>query len=191
MTYEANARRPVIIIRMRKILLALLVGSLLSAQSQPKKPQTLRGVLLEQLHTTHDQEDWFVPITVAVENLTPEQARWTDGHGNHSIGQLVNHLAFWDARALQQFKGEEPSPYNGNNDETFNSFDSKTWAATVNRLESVMKAWEAAVEAADEAKLKESASQIAHIGAHNAYHLGQIIYIRKMQGSWDPAKGVK
>jgi hypothetical protein len=25
----------------------------------------------------------------------------------------------------------------------------------------------------------------------NAYHTGQIIYIRKMKGNWDPAKGVK
>jgi uncharacterized damage-inducible protein DinB len=175
---------------MRRFMLTLILGSALCAQTQPKKPQTLRGVLLEQLHTTDDQEDWFVPITVAVADLTPEQASWTDGHGNHSIGQLVNHLAFWDARALEQFKGEKPHAYNGNNDETF-SFDSKTWAASVNRLDSAMKAWEEAVQTADESKLKASASQIAHIGAHNAYHLGQIIYIRKMQGSWNPAKGVK
>jgi hypothetical protein len=32
---------------------------------------------------------------------------------------------------------------------------------------------------------------IAHIGAHNAYHIGQIVFVRKEQGSLDPAKGVK
>lgn len=176
---------------MYRVVLALLAAGLLSAQNQPKKPQTLRDVLLEQLHTTHDQEDWFVPITVAVEGLTPQQASWTDGHGNHSIGQLVNHLAFWDARVLEQFKGVKPAAFSGNNDETFNSFDSKTWEATVSRLGTVMKAWEDAVQTADESKLKEFASGIAHVGAHNAYHLGQIIYIRKMQGSWNSAKGVK
>lgn len=178
-------------IRMRRMVLMFFVGGLVCAQNQPKPPQTLRGVLLEQLRTTHDQEDWFVPIAIAVEGLTPEQASWTDGHGNHSIGQLVNHLAFWDERALQEFKGEKPSVFSGNNDETFNSFDSKIWDATVKRLDAVMKAWEDAVQTADEAKLKASASQIAHIGTHNAYHVGQIIYIRKMQGSWNPAKGVK
>ena len=172
-------------------MLAFIVGSVLCAQTPPNKPQTLREVLLEQLHTTHDQEDWFVPIKVAVADLTAEQASWTDGHGNHSIGQLVNHLAFWNVRGLEKFKGEKLPAYNGNNDETFDSFDSKTWAATVNRLDSVMKAWEEAVQTADESKLKTSASQIAHIGTHNAYHVGQIIYIRKLQGSWNPAKGVK
>jgi uncharacterized damage-inducible protein DinB len=148
-------------------------------------------VLLEQLHTTHDVEDWFVPISVAVEGVTPEQAKWTDGHGGHSIGQLVNHLAFWNERNLQRFQGTTLLAYSGNNDETFNSFDSKTWAETVKRLDGVMKAWEKAMEAADDAKLKTESSRIAHIGTHNAYHLGQIIYIRKLQGSWDPAKGVK
>lgn len=174
------------------MLLALLLGSLaFSAQEQPKGPQTLKEVLLEQLHSTHDKKDWFVPIMVAVQGVTPEQAKWTDNHGNHSIGQLVNHLAFWDGRALERFKGEKPRTYSGNNDETFNSFDSKAWAETVNRLDTVMKAWEKAVEDADDAKVRASASLIAHIGAHNAYHVGQIIYIRKLQGSWNPDNGVK
>jgi hypothetical protein len=165
-------------------------ASALQAQ-QPKKPQTLKEVLLEQLRTTDDNEDWFVPISIAVEGVTPEQAKWTDGHGNHSIGQLVAHLAFWNERNLERFEGKALSNYSGNNDETFNSFDSRTWPETVNRLDRVMKAWEKAVEAAGDAKLKAEASRIAHIGTHNAYHLGQIIYVRKLQGIWDPAKGVK
>ena len=176
---------------LRTILISLLATGPLLAGQQPKSPQTLKTVLLEQLHTTHDQKDWFVPITVAVEGLTAAQVTWTDGHGNHSIGQLVNHLAFWNVRALEQFKGEKSAAFNGNNDETFNKFDSKEWTATVNRLDTIMKAWEKAVEEADDSKLKNSASLVAHVGAHNAYHVGQIIYIRKLQGSWDPAKGVK
>jgi uncharacterized damage-inducible protein DinB len=176
---------------MRAILVALLLAGILRARDQPKPPQTLKEVLLEQLRTTHDQKDWFVPITVAVEGLTPEQAKWTDDHGNHSIGQLVNHLAFWNGRALSEFKGEKPGAFSGNNDETFNNFDSKAWTATVDRLDSIMKAWEKAVQEADDSKIKASASLIAHVGTHNAYHVGQIVYIRKLQGSWDPAKGVK
>jgi len=55
----------------------------------------------------------------------------------------------------------------------------------------VMSDWEKAVETADDKKLAENASLIAHVGAHNAYHLGQILYVRKLQGVWDPSKGVK
>jgi uncharacterized damage-inducible protein DinB len=172
----------------RLFALVLLTGSLFG---QAQKPQTLKEVLLEQLRTTDDKEDWFVPIAIAVEGITAEQAKWTDGHGNHSIGQLVAHLAFWNERNLRQFEGKAPLAYSGNNDETFNSFDEKTWAATVKRLNTVMKNWERAVQDADDAKLESEANRIAHIGTHNAYHVGQIIYVRKLQGSWDPSKGVK
>ena len=59
------------------------------------------------------------------------------------------------------------------------------------QLDQVLTDWEKAVEAADENKLKDWYSTIAHIGTHNAYHIGQIVYIRKEQGSWNPEKGVK
>lgn len=175
---------------MRRLLIFLVLEGASLAQQQ-RKPQSLREVLLEQLHSTHDAEEWFVPIDVAVQGVTPEQAKWTDGHGGHSIGQLINHMAFWNARNLQQFEGKTPVAYPGDNNETFNSFDSKTWNETVARLDTVMKDWEKAVVSADDAKLRAEASRIAHVGAHNAYHLGQVIYVRKLQGSWDPAKGVK
>lgn len=175
---------------MHRFAIALTLLAVASAQQQ-RKPQGLKEVLLEQLHSTHDVEDWFVPIEIAVQGVTPDQAKWTDGKGGHSIGQLVNHLAFWNERNLQVFQGRTPAAYPGNNDETFNAFDSKAWTETVKRLDMVMKAWEQAVIAADDTKLKTESWRIAHVGAHNAYHLGQIIYVRKLQGSWDPAKGVK
>jgi uncharacterized damage-inducible protein DinB len=176
---------------MKQIFICLCVSLSLLAHAEDQKPTNLRGVLLEQLRTTHDNKDWFVPGNIAVEGLTAEQAKWTDGKGNHSVGQLANHLVFWNTTELAKFKGEQPPKFSGNNDETFNDFDAKNWAATVKQLDDVMKAWETAVAQADDAKLSTWASTIAHVGTHNAYHIGQIIYVRKEQGSWDPAKGVK
>jgi uncharacterized damage-inducible protein DinB len=170
------------------VLWAFLAASAL-APANP--PSTLRSVLLEQLQTTHDKKDWFAPATAAVEGLTAEQASWRDGKGNHSVGQLAAHLVFWNRQQLAKFKGEPPPAYSGDNNETFNSFDAAKWTATVHDLDDVMKAWEQAVQSADEAKLQQWASTIAHIGAHNAYHIGQMIYIRRLQGTWDPEKGVK
>lgn len=172
------------------ILLALVLPLTTHAQEQ-KSPITLRGVLLEQLRTTHNAKDWFVPVSVAVDGLSAEQANWSDGKGNHSVGQLTYHLLYWDRRALAEFKGEKPDKFSGNNEETFNNFDSKQWSDTVRQLNEVMTGWEKAVEAADDAKLAKAASTIAHVGAHNAYHIGQIVFVRKEQGSWDPEKGVK
>ena len=160
------------------------------AQTQ-KPPTTLRGILLEQLKTTHTREDWFVPAKVAVAGLTADQANWTPGKGQHSVGQLAYHLWFWDSRALERFNGIKPGPYDGNNDETFNNFTPAEWNDVVNKLDQVMSAWEQAVETADDTKLAENASLVEHVAMHNAYHIGQILYVRKLEGVWDPNKGVK
>jgi len=172
-------------------ILLLSMSTLSLAEEPASKPTTLRGVLLEQLRTTHNTKDWFVDAITAVAGLTAEQARWKDNSGNHSVGQLANHLIFWNQQELANLKGETPAKFDGNNDETFNSFDSAKWAATVQQLDQVMKDLESAVQAADDKKLAEWASTIAHIGTHNAYHIGQIVFVRKLQGSWDPEKGVK
>jgi uncharacterized damage-inducible protein DinB len=174
-------------------LLVIVLGASFPALSQDQKPKpapTLKSILLEQLRSTHDQEEWFVPANIALAGLTAEQANWTDGKGNHSVGQLAAHLIYWDRRNLARFKGEPQEKFT-NNDETFTRFDSKSWAETVKQLDEVMSDWEKAVETADEEKLKSWYSTIAHVGTHNAYHIGQIIFVRKEQGSWDPEKGVK
>ena len=171
------------------ILSMLFISCAVRAQSD--KAPTLKSVLLEQLHTTHDKEDWFVPANIAIGGLTAEQANWKDSTENHSIAQLATHLIFWDEQVLAKFKGEKAATFSGNNKETFSPVDENSWNATVKRLDSVLTEIEKAVEAADDAKLQSWYSTIAHIGTHNAYHTGQIIYIRKMKGWWDENKGVK
>lgn len=177
---------------MKRIALLLLMSLSFSAHGQNQKPPaTLRGILLEELRTTHNQEDWFVPATIAVQGMTAEQAKWSPGNGQHSVGQLVYHLVFWNTRELADFKGEQSPKFSGNNDETFSNFDDKQWAALVKQLDDVLTEWEKTVEAADDKKIEVSASLIAHTCTHNAYHIGQIVYVRKLQGSWDASKGVK
>jgi len=177
---------------MRKLAFLLLLALPLSAQTPDKKPPTtLRGVLLEQLQTTHDKEDWFVPVSIAVDGLTAQQAMWSPGKGNHSVGQLAYHIWYWDQRALSDFKGEKNAPFDGNNNETFDKFSADQWNDLVKKLNQVLADWEKALNDADDAKLAANASLISHVGAHNAYHVGQILYVRKQQGVWNPDKGVK
>src|SRR6476646_149465 len=173
----------------RCLLVSLLVAlSLTTVRAEPAAP-TLKSILLEQLRGTHDREEWFVPVKIAIEGLTPEQATWKDDTDNHSIAQLVNHLIFWNQQQLAKFKGEKPAPFSGDNKETFS--DKASWETSVKQIDDVLKAWEKAIEDADEAKLAKWYSTIAKISTHNAYHTGQIIYIRKMRRNWDPEKGVK
>ena len=67
------------------------------------------------------------------------------------------------------------------------------------KFDEIMTAWRGLIEAGDRSKLDEAVSAenaatwaelIANVNAHNAYHGGQILLLRKLQGSWDPEKGV-
>ena len=178
---------------MKKLVLVLLLVVPFTAFAQDKKaPTDLRGVLMEQLRTTHNAEDWFVPVSIAVDGMTAEQAQWKPaGKDAHSVGQLAYHIWYWDSRSLHTFKGEKNEPFDGNNNETFDKFSAAQWDDLLKKLNQEMADWEAAVQSADDAKLAANASLIAHIGAHRAYHVGQILYVRKLQGSWNPDKGVK
>lgn len=175
-----------------KYFLSLFFAFILySSYAQNDSMPTLKSILLEQLKTTHNVKDWFVPPSIAVAGLTADQANWKDNTENHSIAQLTTHLIFWNKQMLDKFEGKKQDAFNGNNKETFSPVTEETWTATVQSLDSVLTAWEDAVKDADENKLQKWYSTIAHIGTHNAYHTGQIIYIRKMKGWWDDNNGVK
>lgn len=165
-----------------------LMTFLFLAVCQLALAQDLRATLLQLLKTTHNDEAWFVPANAAVAGLTAEQASWKDSGGNHSVGQLTNHIVFWNEQSLKDLKGEKHDQFTGSNEQTFDSFDKKTWDDLVKRLDAVMVAIEKVVLDASEEKLKEIAPRIANISTHNAYHTGQIIYVRKLQKSWNPAK---
>ncbi len=175
---------------MKHCLIALIfIPACVLAQTKPAS--TIKSVLLEQLKTTHNKKEWFVPVNIAVEGLTAEQAMWKDSSGNHSAGQLVNHLVFWNAQQLAKFNGQKAEQFNGNNEETFGKLDAASWAASVKKLDDILTQLEKAISQASDAKLQSWYATIANISTHNAYHTGQIIYLRKQQGSWDPEKGVK
>jgi len=152
---------------------------------------SIKTILLRELRTTHNQKDWFVPASIAVEGLTAKQAMWKDGSGNHSAGQLAYHLAFWNERLLKRFNNEPTDKFSGDNNETFDKFDDKQWSEVVKKLDEVLVAWENAIRNSNERKLSEWQESSTNMCTHNAYHTGQIIFLRKLQGSWDPEKGVK
>ena len=175
-----------------KALLSLLLAFTVTASfAQTDSTPTLKSILLEQLRTTHNVKDWFVPANIAVAGLTPEQANWKDNSENHSIAMLTTHLIFWNKQSLDKFKGQKQDAFSGNNKETFSVVDEKSWAAAVKQLDDILTQWEIEVQNADEKKLAAWYSTIAHIGTHNAYHVGQIVYIRKMKGWWNDDNGVK
>jgi hypothetical protein len=174
---------------MRRCLIAVVLGVGMLAQAQQPKTEpapNLKNVLMQGLRETHNEKNWFVSEKEAVAGLTGEQAAWSDGK-NHSVGQLVQHLNYWNSAVLMKFK-QQPAPKNTDNDTTF-AFDPKQWDATQKEFDRIMSEVEQFVESADEATLAKIAPTVTRIAEHNAYHIGEMVTSRKKQGTWDPKTG--
>ena len=165
------------------LVLCFAAQSLAQEAKQQQPPSTLKSILLQELRETHNQKNWFVSGKEAMAGLTPEQAAWSDGK-NHSVGQLAQHLVFWNSQSLARFKGESPADP-GDNNETF-KFDPKQWDTIVKQFDEIMTKLEDVVSSADDAKIQKIAPNVARIAQHNAYHIGEIVMVRKAQGSWKP-----
>src|SRR6267142_529993 len=94
---------------MKLIATFLLLSLSLAAHAEDKKPTTLRGVLLAQLRTTHNQKDWFVPVNVAVEGLTAEQATWTDWARQSLHRAARESPAVLEHRPTGSLQGRDPA----------------------------------------------------------------------------------
>ena len=84
-------------------------------------------------------------------------------------------------------------------DETFDKGETDSWEAEAARFDAIMTEWRQLLEQADDAKFEEIAPPhekrkwcdlIADMNAHAAHHRGQIVLLRKLQGSWDSSSGV-
>ena len=166
----------------------MLISAMAVAQQAAPAPATLKSILLQQLRETHNSKNWFVSEKEATAGLSGEQAAWSDGK-NHSVGQLVQHLNYWNSVNLAGFK-KQPVKQLANNDDTF-SFDPKQWDTALKDFDRIMTEWEEVVQSADDATLSKIAPNVARIAAHNAYHIGEMVTSRKKQGSWNPENGVK
>ncbi len=163
---------------------------------------TTKEVLLEQFNTCYDQNGWFVAVKNAVHNLSARDACCKPENADNSIWGILAHLNFYNERYLKRFKGETLESLELENSETFAGAENVSeveWRREVERFDSVMSEWRKLIEAAEDSRFDEPVSEtnkslwgtlIADINAHNAYHGGQIVLIRKLAGNWDNSAGV-
>jgi uncharacterized damage-inducible protein DinB len=163
---------------------------------------TSKEIILEQMASCHDKKNWFVPLKDALAGLTAEQAKQSIGSDNHSVWQIVNHLIFWNERWLIRFKGDVPPKMEGDNSGTFSGDPGgeTEWQISLQKLNNVLSELEGRLKDTDDSVLKQEAfkgyeatwyEMFTQMTIHNAYHIGQIVTLRKQQGSWNPDQGVQ
>ena len=161
----------------------------------------MKQILLDQFTACYDRNTWFVALKNALDQVTAKDAVWKPEGVDNSIWEIVSHLNYYNFAYVERFKGVDYQYPADDNDATFVAGDAteEAWAAEVARLDSVMTEFRELIAAAEENKFDEPVSAtnpakwgmlISNINAHNAHHGGQMVLLRKMQGSWDRAKGV-
>jgi uncharacterized damage-inducible protein DinB len=158
-----------------------------------------KDVILEQFLCCQKKSHWFVSFEKAVAGLTPEQANWKKSDSENSIWELISHLVFWNERFLNRFKNKVIPKMDGNNDSTFIYLSELKWEQVIERFNEVMSDWVETIKNSEDEKFDQCISEesketwlesISSITLHNAYHIGQIVSIRKTQGSWRKEQGV-
>lgn len=151
---------------------------------------SLRDVLLQNWDYVMDQEDWYPPALDALKDVTAELALWKpEGSPVNSIWENVLHLLYYKQRLLARLEGTTLLHEAADNDETFivHERSEEAWRLAQEQLKDVHAALRRKIEQLPEEELEESPQRFVSLITHDAYHIGQLIMLRKMQGSW-PAK---
>jgi uncharacterized damage-inducible protein DinB len=159
-----------------------------------------KDVLLEQFLCCQKKSHWFVSFEKAVAGLTPDQANWKKTDSENSIWEIISHLVFWNQRFLNRFKTIENPKMEGNNDTTFTYLKGHEWERVLQQFNQVMTDWYETIEISENEKFDQYSSEqsketwlesLSSIILHNAYHIGQIVTIRRMQDSWSKEQGLR
>jgi hypothetical protein len=138
--------------------------------------------------------DWYPPLTQALKGLAAEQADWRpQGDAANTIWENVQHLIFYKERLLKRLTGEEAEyPPGLINDDTFTVTvkGERAWQETLSRLETVHNGIKEQIKSLREEDFERPIPKtpiglwITNLALHDAYHTGQIMMVRKLQGSW-------
>ncbi|MBM7554757.1 DinB family protein [Thalassobacillus pellis] len=156
-----------------------------------------------------DTETWFLPLEPALEGLNSTDASWQPPGGGNTIWQTVNHLNYYNALLVRQINDPTTKKKSSNNKASFgdigkpadskwkavlaedtfgdkgNPEDVEKWKATMAETRLICKNLRKSL-----AHLNDSQQEEERVGVlarqimHNVYHIGQIVLIRKQQGSW-------
>lgn len=148
-----------------------------------------KSVLLDQLLANANDRSWYTSFQESVEGISDKEAAWKPDESSHSIAEIVQHLIYWNE--VWQLRYEK-SNYNAvqsleDNADSFIPPIDKSFTDLKEQLLEVLLRWQ---ELITENKLESKVNGfpvdaewwalIANATTHNAYHIGQITYIRKM-----------
>jgi uncharacterized damage-inducible protein DinB len=134
-----------------------------------------------------------------IDGLSAAEAEGTSGSAEHSIAEIVAHLAFWQDWFYQRCTGH-PEPMIASAAQGWPAVGAGAWpevkARFIERLEALAALAEGDVTTPLAPPIEfpplagyTLSDALVHVGTHNAHHLGQVIVIRQLHGTWPPPAG--
>ncbi|MCZ8535302.1 DinB family protein [Psychrobacillus psychrodurans] len=152
-----------------------------------------KDVISDQLLANANDPSWYLPFSDSIRGLSEDQAFWKPNEESNSIAEIVQHLLYWNQTWQTRYQKShvDAVPSIGNNNNSFIIPDNHSFADLKKQLLEVLLLWQ---ELLSEEKVESEVSGfsghvswwevLGNVSTHNAYHIGQIIYIRKLQKSW-------
>lgn len=157
-------------------------------------------LVIDQLQRMYAGRAWHGPsLTEALDGVDVDLATKRVGHSAHSIFDLVHHVAAWIGEAHARIGGRVPQmPDDGDFPASDDVPTAADWTELRQRLDTNHATLIADLNFLDPGRLSETISTAAtpELGEdrtvlsvlhglvqHNAYHIGQIVLIRRAVGS--------
>jgi hypothetical protein len=155
---------------------------------------SMKEVLLDQIAACHNDESWFKSSTAILNDVSVDEAVWKVEDYPHSICEIANHLIYWNEMWLNRYINADLFKNgNENNDETFEldlqMQDEASWNETIQKLSNGFVQWRETITNCDDSKLGERIPSyfnaqwwgvISNLCTHNAYHIGQMMLLKKL-----------
>lgn len=152
--------------------------------------KTIKGVLSDQFLANANDESWYLPFTKSVEKITEDEAFWRPTDNSHSIAEIVQHLIYWNKTWQVRYRESNVGAVHSmkDNDKTFEVPENKKFHELKDELLDVLLKWK---DLLSEDQLGRDVEGfpfpakwydvLGNAISHNAYHIGQIVYIEKLQ----------
>jgi uncharacterized damage-inducible protein DinB len=154
-----------------------------------------------RLHSILRGAHAYLPADATLAGLTTAEAAIRPENAEHSIAEIVAHMAFWQQWFLDRCDGlTVPAPPRA--ELGWPAVAGMSWDQVYERFDGGFK--RAISLAEDEGRTAQPiapalefghlahytvADALVHVALHNAHHLGQVITLRQMMGTWPPPAG--
>lgn len=159
---------------------------------------TLHDLVVDHVYTLLEKEgwQWQPPLSTALDGLTAAQAAWKPSPERHSIWQIVRHLILWKGGVLDAWDGNPPDGQQLLARDWREAGGAESdWERDRQRLLAISLELLSRVHGLDDAGLSKPidwyqgrhrqalAMRVVRTTTHDAYHAGQIQYLRALQGT--------